>query len=410
VINRSLYQTLWQKLSKDGKMVFLSGPRQSGKTTFAKTIASTFTNKLYFNWDILSDKKRFSKNPTFFQELDRKDSSPPLVILDEIHKYRRWKEYLKGVFDEFSNQYHFLVTGSGRLDIGQKGGDALSGRYFQMNLFPFSLSELSSQRRSLKEFLSSPLQNFDLNKPKETRSLCNRLLRFGPFPEPFAKCQEDFLIRWSDTYIKQIIREDIRSFFSIKQVDTLELMVSLLSSKVGSPFSIHNVSNDLQLSFDTVKNWLRILDMFYIVFTVGTWTKKISRSILKEKKIYLYNYTEIEDLAIRFENMVALELYKTVLLWNHAGLGKFNLHYLKNKEKQEVDFILTERNSPIVLIETKQSDENVSKSLIYFQNKLQVPAIQLIEKDNIYRTIKNGPNQILLISAHRWLSSLPGIQ
>ena len=279
-----------------------------------------------------------------------------------------------------------------------------------MNLFPFSLSELSSQRRSLKEFLSSPLQNFDLNKPKETRSLCNRLLRFGPFPEPFAKCQEDFLIRWSDTYIKQIIREDIRSFFSIKQVDTLELMVSLLSSKVGSPFSIHNVSNDLQLSFDTVKNWLRILDMFYIVFTVGTWTKKISRSILKEKKIYLYNYTEIEDLAIRFENMVALELYKTVLLWNHAGLGKFNLHYLKNKEKQEVDFILTERNSPIVLIETKQSDENVSKSLIYFQNKLQVPAIQLIEKDNIYRTIKNGPNQILLISAHRWLSSLPGIQ
>jgi len=407
MIKRRIYEDLWKKLSSYGKMVFLSGPRQCGKTTFANDTAKSFVNSVYFNWDRLSDKKRFAANNAFFQEVDRKDASAPLVILDEIHKYNKWKNYLKGVYDEFSDDYCFLVTGSGRLDISHKGGDALSGRYAQMSMFPFTVSELSKPAADIETFIKNPLKNATPDTNSLTMPLWKQLFTYGGFPEPFIKQDKDFLNIWSDGYLKQIVRDDIRSVMELKNADSMEFLVSLLPSKIGSPLSMNNIAQDLNVSFDTVKNWLKILDSFYITFSLSPWSSKISRSILKSKKYYLFNYTEINDESLRFENMAALDLYGALTRWRQSGKGDYRLFYIRNKEKEEVDFLITRDNVPKVLVEAKLNDTEPSRSLTYFQKILKIPAVQLVNKDGIYRLIKNDFGGQLIVSAHLWLASLP---
>ncbi|MFN7170781.1 MAG: hypothetical protein ACK4NT_06070, partial [Candidatus Omnitrophota bacterium] len=167
------------------------------------------------------------------------------------------------------------------------------------------------------------------------------------------------------------------------------------------------LSIDLQVSYGSIKEWLRLYEIFYLIFRIKPWTKKISRAILREQKLYLFNYPEIKDHAFRFENMVAVELLRAIYNWNEYRFGRFSINYIRNKEKEEVDFIIVKDNSPFLLVETKLSEENVSKSLLNFQRRLNIHAVQLVNKENIFRYIKNEKNKILVITAHRWLSSLP---
>lgn len=408
MLERALYKELWEELSGERSMVFISGPRQAGKTTFAREIAGRqFKNKIYFNWDIIKDKKKLIEDPAFFQHLPRRDASCPLVIFDEIHKYKNWKNYLKGIYDEFAKEYKFLVSGSGRLDIYQKGGDSLAGRYLGMHLFPFTIAELSSKRRRFAEFLKNPLERFDLNPAKTAAKLWQELFELGGFPEPFIRGKKAFWNKWSQVYTRQILQEDIRSVIDLKNPDTVELMFSLIPSKVASPLSLNNMAQDLQVAFETVKNWLMIFERFYLVFQISPWTNKVSRAIQKEKKNYLFNYPLIQQEGARFENMVALELLRAVYNWNEHGYGSFSLHYIRNKEKLEVDFVIANNNKPILLLETKLSDDSPEKSLLYFQSIFNIPAVQLVNKEAVFKYIKNGSNKTLIVTAQAWLSSLP---
>ena len=407
MIKRSMYLNMWQDLSSEKKMIFLSGPRQVGKTTFAQKIAEGFKNNLYFNWDIISQKRLLIQEPTFFENINRKDESIPLVIFDEIHKYSKWKNYLKGIYDEFAGDYKFLVSGSGRFDLYKKGGDSLAGRYFQLHLFPLTVAELSNKRKSFKDFAVSPLTNFDFTNLKITSKIWQTLFNVGGFPEPYVNGKKTFFNKWTANYTSQIVREDIKSISDIKNTDYIEILFSLLPKRVGSPISMNNIAEELQVSFGSIKEWLKLLEIFYLVFRIGPWTKKISRSILKEKKLYLYNYPEISDESYRFENMVAVELLRAVYNWNECGYGKFSLHYIRNKEKEEVDFLISGNNNPKLLVETKLSNDTPSKSLIYFQKNLNIPAVQLVNKENVFKYFKNGQNKILVITANVWLSTLP---
>ncbi|OHB78006.1 MAG: hypothetical protein A2Z34_00870 [Planctomycetes bacterium RBG_16_59_8] len=402
---RSLYREIWRELSRGKAMIFLSGPRQSGKTTLARMIGDDFPNRLYFNWDILANKRQLVVNPTFFTEMNRTDSSKPLVIFDEIHKYRRWKNYLKGVYDQFSNDYHFLVLGSGRLDIFQKGGDSLAGRYFPFSLWPFTLAELADRRRLFDEFIASPL---DMKAESgDLADIRTRLERCSGFPEPYLAGTDRFYRRWARTYARQLIREDIRDLTGIVTIDTVEILFSLLPSKVGSPLSIEAIARDLQVSFATVKRWLGIFERFYLAFSIGPWTRSISRAIRKERKLYLFDYAAVPSPPARLENMVAVELHRAVKTWTDLGHGDYSLHYIRNKEKEEVDFLIADGNKPILLIEVKTSDDQPSKGLRKFQQGLNVPAVQLVDADGLHRLLPNGEQTILVADACRWLSGLP---
>ena len=386
-------------------MVFITGPRQAGKTTFTQILAEDINNSLYFNWDILDEKRKLIENPFFYEEVHRKDKSMPLIIFDELHKYSNWKNYLKSVYDRDNGNYKFIVSGSGRLDMYQKGGDSLAGRYFIFYLWPFTLAELAGNNLPFEQFMSNPIEvRLCQNK---TQPAWNRLSRFSGFPDPYLNKTDQFYRIWSNTYQRQLLREDIRDLILLRNIENMEMLFSLLPSKIGSPLSMASLARDIHVSFDSVRKWIKIFENFFMVFRIPPWSEKISRAITKEKKLYLFDYAGIESQAAKFENMVALELLRAISNWNDLGLGNFSLHYLRNREKEEVDFLLSNNHNPFLLIEAKLSADQTAKSLLKFQKILNVPAVQLVNKSGICKLVSNNNLKIMIISADHWLSLLP---
>ncbi|MCF8120043.1 MAG: ATP-binding protein [Deltaproteobacteria bacterium] len=403
---RSLYIHIWQELSAHKPMIFLVGPRQAGKTTLAHLISRSFPNHVYFNWDIADQRAEFLQKPAFFTNMERQDTSTPLVIFDEIHKYKEWKNYLKGIYDQFHKEYRFLVSGSGRLDIYQKGGDSLAGRYFLFHLYPFTIAELADRSRDMDSFLRNPFQ-MEMADRNTLQKIWQGLSELSGFPEPYLAGRKTNYRRWTNTYSRQLIREDIRDLTDIKSIGELESLYFLLPSRIGSPLSIPSLASDLKVSYNSVQSWLAVFELFFLTFTIGPWTRRIARAIQKERKTYLWDAPRVKDPGARFENMVAIELYRAVNGWNDMGYGAFSLHFIKNKDQQEVDFVIANDGDPVILIEAKRADVEPSKALRKFQDFLKTPAVQLVEDARGYRVIPNGDQSILVAQACQWLSTLP---
>lgn len=403
---RETYVRIWKDLSSDKNMILLVGPRQVGKTTLAQIISKSFKNYIYFNWDIPEHRKDFLENPTFFEMVERKDPSKPLVVLDEIHKYKDCKNYLKGVYDKFNEDYLFLVPGSRELDFFQKEGDSLAGRYSVFHLWPFTISERGRRSRDIEEFLRNPLF-FTMENAEEHKKMWIELSERSGFPEPFLSGRIRTYRRWSNIYSQQLIREDVRDLAGVKSVVDMETLYLLLPSKVGSPISVPSLARDLKVSYNSVRKWLGAFERFFLIFSIGPWTNKIARAIQKERKVYIWDMPQIKDPGARFENMVAQELWRAVTIWNDLGFGAFSLHFIKNKEQQEVDFLIANEGEPFLLIEAKLSDTQPSKPLKKFQNVLNIPAVQLVGESEGYRMLPNGSQFILVVSGYQWLSLLP---
>ena len=406
MIPRTLATGAVEILNRYDKMAFVSGPRQVGKTTFAKRLQKDFSQSLYFNWDVITDQKRLLKNPYFFESEDRDVAKPFLLVLDEIHKYARWKNYLKGAYDRYHPEFRFLVTGSGRLDLFKKGGDSLLGRYLGLPLFPLSVGEISGHRPSWNEFQEN-LQNPPPIK-SETRAAYRTLFEFSGFPEPWTKGGLTFYNMWFQERKSLLVREDIRGASAIREISLLEALSHAIPDRVGAPLSINALKEDIGVAFETAREWLLLLEQFFYLFRLRPFSGSLSRSLKKEAKAYLYDWVEIPDAPIRFENMVALHLHKAVRTWRALGAGDLDLFYVRDKEKREVDFLITEKMRPLCLVECKSSDTSFAPALVYFQEKLQVPtAVQLVHSGDICRkTAHNGKTQ-WIISADRWLDILP---
>ena len=380
-MKRYLYKNIVTDLHK--KMVFLTGPRQIGKTYLAKQIMEEFKNPVYLNYDDFAHKK-IVREQTW-----RKDSE--LIVFDEIHKMPNWKNYIKGVFDTKENDQKILVTGSARLETFRKSGDSLAGRYYHYRLNPITIDEVKSE---LSEY-----------------SILKNLNHFGGFPEPFINSlnlepneAKKELIRWQNQYYTSLIREDILDFSRIQEISTIRHLVELLRNRVGSPISYKGLAEDLQVSPNTIKKYVEILESLYIIFLLRPFHKRINRSLLKEPKVYFYDTSFVNgNEGIRLENNIAVCLLKQSQYRYDSQGKKIELNYVKTKEKKEVDFVLVEKERPITFIEVKLSDRKISKQLFYFQSKFpESEFIQLVQNLQLDEDIKN----IKLRSAAEWLGEL----
>lgn len=401
---RYLYNEIVSLALKRHKMAFISGPRQVGKTTLSKSYAAHTDAFVYKNWDESSFRKLWTKSPnSLAEEFDlTRNSQSKLLVLDEIHKSKGWKQKLKGLFDEFGKDLEIIVTGSARLNVFKKGGDSLMGRYLNFRLHPLSYGELTNDAPLGPDAWIKAI--FKKEGASQNQKILERLFKFSGFPEPYFANSEKIHRLWRSGRTEKIIREDLRDLSRIPELSQVEMLVSLLPDKIGSPLSIQSLREDLEVSHDTVSRWLKYLNELFYFFELKPWTKSIPRSLKKEGKIYLYDWTEINSPGIKFENMVACHLLKACNFWTDTGEGAFELFYLRNKEKQEIDFLIVRDKKPWLCVEAKYSDTVIDKKVAdKYIAYLGCPYVQVVFSEDVWR----ADDQYLVASATRVLAGLP---
>jgi len=374
------------------KMVFIGGPRQVGKTTLAKLIARKSYKKFtYLNWDNREDRKTIL-NAKF-------EASSTLLIFDELHKYKEWKNYIKGEFDKYKDKFHIIVTGSARLDLYRRGGDSLMGRYHYYRLHPFSLREiikLNPNIQILKEL------NFSYTN-KNIANQFKQLFVFGGFPEPFLKKDYKTLRRFHNERLDRLIQGDIRDVETVRDLSSLQILVEILPEKIGSLFSLNSLREDLEVTHKTISLWVDILEKFYYHFRIYPFASSTIKSLRKEPKLYLWDWSQVENKANKLENIIASHLLKMAHFLYDAQGYKAELYFLRDAEAREVDFLITINKKPWFAVEVKLSNIKPSKHLRYFIKKLKIPyAYQVIKKSNIDFLQDN----IRVISADKFLTGL----
>ena len=370
--------------SSESPMFFLSGPRQAGKTFLSRKLTSR-----YFNWDTAEVKSAMVRDPYFFRNSTHSD---PWIIFDEIHKRRDWKKLLKGYYDSPERLENFIVTGSGRFDIAQKGGDSLQGRYDLFRMMPVSFDEF---RSSGLKGLASP-RNFVTWEPSVGGVNDSDLQALGGFPQPLLQGSEQRLRKWLDLYVDRLVREDVRDFSGIEKLDKLEILIRLLPERLCSPISIKSLSEDVEVSQVSIKSWIKLFNTLYLGFEVPPFHKKVHRAVRKEKKFYFYQWAFARNPGARFENYLASQLLTALYAWSDQGHGRWELHYLRDQDRREIDFLITKDAVPKALIEAKSAQQPWPTGLHYYADRMKVPSFLLYPEGP---TKKVGPGKWSMSSA-----------
>jgi len=326
------------------KMIFLGGPRQVGKTSLSfHLLKGNEKHPSYLNWDNPKVRKTIVQG-----ELP---SGTGLLVLDEIHKYKGWRNLIKGFYDTHKTERQFLVTGSARLDYYRRGGDSLQGRYHYYRLHPFSFFELKSN-----------LSKGDLK----------HLLEYGGFPEPFLKASHRHWKRWQKERLSRVIQEDLISLEQVREVSQIQLLMDALPERVGSPLSIHNLKEDLAVAFETAERWVSILENLYFCFRIQPYGVARLRTAKKEKKLYLWDWSQCEDFGKRFENLVASQLLKYCHFLEDTQGDKMELRFLRDVYQREIDFLVIKNRKIEFAVECKTGEKALSPHISYFSERLPI--------------------------------------
>jgi hypothetical protein len=357
------------------KIIILSGPRQVGKTTLSKQLVPSF---VYLNYDAASDRRMIHE-----EDWPR---DVPLVIFDELHKLKNWKSKIKGIFDTDGIPPSLVITGSARLETARKGGDSLAGRFFAYRLHPLTLKEIV-------QFLD-----------QQPAVALGRMLNLGGFPEPYLQGDEAYAKRWRRTHLDTLIRGDLLDLERVRDLKSIEILMDLLRTRVGSPCSYSSLAEDLQVSVHTVKHWLQILENLCVIFAVRPYHRNIARSLLKAPKYYFYDTGAVEgDIGVRLENTVALALLRELHLLEDTTGSKTALHYLRTRDGREVDFLVLVDRKPVIMAEVKTSDDTFAQALRHFGGYMPTT-----RKVQIVLDLKRarGKEGVSMLSAHEFLAGL----
>jgi uncharacterized protein len=384
-------------LRRHRQMALVSGPRQVGKTTACRSVADS-----YLDWDNADDRRVLLHGPAALAEalqLDRLRERPLVVVLDELHKHAKWKSLLKGFFDTYGDRVRLLVTGSSRLDVFRRGGDSLMGRYFLYRMHPWSAGECLRTR--------VPEQPID--PPVEPAAAdWEALLAHGGFPEPFLKRDLRFTRRWRSLRKEQLSKEDLRDVAHVADIGAMETMIEILAERTARQLVYSNLSREIGVAVDTVKRWVDLLGRLHYGFVVRPWFANVAKALRKEPKWYLRDWSGVPDEGPRAETFVACHLLKAVETWTDLGFGDFDLRYLRDKQKREVDFLVVRDRKPWFLVEVKEGDTSLSPWLAHFQAQTKAAhAFQAVlnlpfEKADCFRI-----HRPVVVPARTLLSQLP---
>lgn len=336
------------------RAVFIGGPRQVGKTTLALSLLgpkATSKHPAYLNWDFAPSAEKIRKN---MLPIDQS-----ILVFDELQKLKTWKSWIKGLIDVEKGHVKIVVTGSARLDLYQKGGDSLFGRYRYIRLHPFSLPELTR---------------------KGELNALGRLLKFGGFPEPLFSGSERELRLWQKERLRRLIREDVRDISVIQNLSAMESLAELLPDRVGNPLSVQSLSEDIQVDHKTVKRWLTVLESMYFCYRISPFGASKIRAVKKEQKLYLWDWSTVESEGSRWENMVASQLLKYCHWLEDSEGESMELRFLRDIDKRDVDFVVLKNKKPIFAVECKSGEKAIGSSLYYFAERTPIPVFYQVHR------------------------------
>jgi uncharacterized protein len=387
---RTLESAILRDLAR--KMVWISGPRQVGKTTLMRHIGLEKGNAEYLNWDDPEHRDRIIRR-AFGEETT-------LLLFDELHKYPNWKNYLKGLFDTQRERYSFLVSGSARLEVYRRGGDSLLGRYYRYRLHPFSVAELLNTPGPTQE-PGTPIRFAEANPA--AREALDTLLEYGGFPEPLLAQDAATLRRFQNQRIDRVIHDDIRDVESVRMIGGMDLLSRLLPEKVGSLLSVNSLREDLSVAHATAAHWMDILESFYVHYRLAPYASSVARTLRKEPRLYLWDWSVVPEEGARRENLVASHLLKFVHALEDEVGQRCGLHFLRDRDGRETDFLVTHEGRPWFAVEVKSGQTQPDAGLLYFRDRLPIPHVyQLTTRPDIART----ENNVHIVSADRFLASL----
>jgi len=378
------------------QMAFIAGPRQVGKTTTCRAQGNT-----YLDWDNEDHREIILRGPGAVAEYAHLDSvaeRPQVIVFDELHKYRRWKLFLKGFFDTYEDRARVMVTGSSRLDVYRRGGDSLMGRYFLYRMHPFSVGELACP--IIPEF---PLRLPVLIQEEDWRALWE----YGGYPEPFIQRNARFSRRWRDLRRAQLLKEDVRDLTRIQDLDQLATLGKILAERSGEQLVYSTLARTVRVSENTVRSWMAVLGALHYGFMVRPWYKNVAKALRKEPKWFLRDWSGVDEPGQRAETFCACHLLKAVEGWTDLGLGRFDLRYIRDKQKREADFLVTRDGKPWFLVEVKYRDTKLSSTLAYFQQQTECAhAFQMVIEGDFVEKDCFSYHKPVVVSARALLSQL----
>ncbi|MFZ4695237.1 MAG: ATP-binding protein [Verrucomicrobiia bacterium] len=391
------------------KMALISGPRQAGKTTLAKQLLKARGAGRYHNWDQVEFRRLWTRTPATALEVYPKPSGiRPVIVLDEIHKAPCWKQTLKGLYDTRSEPLDLVVTGSARLNVYQRGGDSMAGRYRHFRLHPFSVAEATGNAPTTPDEFLRRLENGDLPAHEEASRTLDTLLEYSGFPEPFLARNARQAQLWRHHREEQVLREDLRDLSRVQDIAKAQVLAALLPERVGSLFSRNSLREDVGVAFETLDRWLRGLELLYYLFEVRPYARRVARSLKKEGKLYLWDYASVPGAPARFENLVASHLLKACHYWTDTGEGEFALWLLRDREKREIDFLITRDGKPWLPVEVKLNETRPESAWHKFLPglgcKLGLQLIQRSDHDPVAHRI--GTTRVVIADAARVLHRL----
>lgn len=400
---KRLYESLLERhLTDYRQMAFLAGPRQVGKTTLSQAMSRLTDQFVHLNWDVEDDQALILQGVEAIvaaHQLQTVGERKAIVVLDELHKLKKWRNYLKGFFDIYEDHIRFIVTGSSKLDIYRHAGDSLMGRYFPYRVHPLSVAEL----------LHADLHPTEIREPQALAAEdFSALLQFGGFPEPFSQQSEDFYRRWVKLRREQLFEFDIRDLTQIRDIAQMKFLATMLENQVGELTNYNHLSKLARITHNTTTVWLEALMSFYFCFKIHPWTRNIVRSLIKQPKIYLWDWASVEDPRARYENLVAAHLHKAIHYWEDRGLGDYGLYFIRDKEQREVDFLVTKNQEPWFLVEVKSSaKQSVSEHLHNFQKQTGAQHAFQVVFDLPYRDVDCfSYRKPVIVPAQTFLSQL----
>lgn len=338
------------------KMVFVGGARQVGKTTFAQSLLRGYRpgHPGYLSWDDPEQRRRILARDW--------PASEKLLVLDELHKYARWRNLIKGTYDTQKEAHSFLVTGSARLDHYRKGGDSLMGRYHYYRLHPLSLPEVGYETGAE-----------------------DALLRLGGFPEPFFKQSERALRRWHLQRLARVLHEDLRDLERVREVSLVERLADALPDRVGSPLSVKRIARDLEVDFKTAARWITILENLYYAYRIPPFGAPRIRAVRKEQKLYLWDWSQVPGDGARFENLVAGHLLKFCHFVEDTEGHRMELRFLRDVDRRELDFVVVKDRRPLFAVECKTGERSLSPHIPYFAARTTIPRFYQVHRGTLVR-------------------------